>query len=192
MWDALLTSPAIWFTVPALIGTGLFIFKLIILAVGGMDADIDVGHDPSVEIHAHDGSDAAFKLLSVQGVLAFAMGFGWGGLALLQNTTWSIVWIAPASACLGMGMMYLMAAIMRALFGLQASGTIDIRGAVGAQGTVYVAIPASGVGRGQITLVINQKQRILNAVTTGGDLPSKTSVRVVAVNDDNTVTVTSI
>ena len=80
MLDALFSSPAIWFTVPALFGTGLFALKLLLMIVGSsLDTDLGDGHADFHGDH-HSDADAGVRLLSVQGVLAFLMGFGWAGL----------------------------------------------------------------------------------------------------------------
>jgi hypothetical protein len=85
-------------------------------------------------------------------------------------------------------MIYLTAGIMRAVMSLQSSGNIALDAAQGAGGVVYVRVPQAGGGRGQVTLVIDGRQRIVNAVSAADELPTGTRVRVVAVNPDNTVT----
>src|SRR5689334_25043112 len=93
--DALLTGPALWFGVPALIGTALFLLRTVMILAGGhhggdfhSGADFHgAGHsaDHSVD-HDHDKQSAgAFKALSLQTITAFAMGFGWAGLAALNG-----------------------------------------------------------------------------------------------------------
>jgi hypothetical protein len=94
MLDTLFGGNAAWFTIPALIGTGFFLLRLLFnvmgLGDGGLDgidgADVDMNSigdlvDADVDdISPQDltDSDYAFKLLSLQGVAAFCMGFGWG------------------------------------------------------------------------------------------------------------------
>ena len=81
MLDVFFNGVAIWFGVPALSGTALFTVKLALLAMGA-DHSVeahDLPHDPGGD--PHSDSAGAFKLLSIQGIVAFIMGFGWGGLA---------------------------------------------------------------------------------------------------------------
>ena len=78
--------------------------------------------------------------------------------------------------------------MLRAMNELQASGNISIRTALGCEGDVYVTVPSDGVG-GQVRVTLDSRQRIYNAVTRGEDLATGTRVKVVNVNDDNTLTV---
>ena len=70
MLDLVMQDGAVWFTVPALAGTTVFVFRLILMLLGV------VGHDLAPDFHvgaadAHHGdSSDAFKLLSIQSVSA--------------------------------------------------------------------------------------------------------------------------
>lgn len=192
--NSLFSGNAVWFSVPALLGTGFFIIKIVLLSLGasGFDTDhaVDV-HDAGAGDH-HSDSAAAFKLLSLQAVLAFAMGFGWGGLAALRGMEWTLPASFLTAIGTGVGMMWLLGMILRSMFELQASGNVSIRTALGSQGTIYVAVPRDGQGWGQVRLVVDGKDRIFNAVTQGDELPSQTRVSVVGINDDNTLTVARV
>ncbi len=188
------------FTLPAVVGTFFFALRLAFLLIGGasdadldldvdVDADFDVtGDAPEGDHHADPGD--AFKLLSVQSAAAFLMGFGWLGLGGLRGAGWD--W--PVSLAIafagGIGMVWLLGLLLRAVYDLQSSGNIDINDAIGAEGSVYVSIPVDG--RGQVRLVINERQRIWNAVTEGEALPRRARVRVTRVNQDHTLTVAPI
>jgi hypothetical protein len=189
MLDMLFTGQAVWFAAPALLGTALFVVKLVLMSLGAGHLGTDLHHDGLSDAHSHDGTDDAFKVLSIQGVLAFLMGFGWAGLAALHGTDWSTPLVLAAAAAAGTAMMYLMATLMHSLLKLQASGNIDIRRAVGAEGEVYVTVPGKAGGSGQVSLVVDGRQRIYNAVTSGDALPSRSRAIVVGVNGDNTVSV---
>lgn len=187
MLEVFFSSDAIWFGVPALVGTALFAVKLVLLSIGvdhGIDADVP--HDITGDVHAD--SSSAFTLLSIQSVIGFAMGFGWGGLAALHFTEWGMLPVMVVAAACGMAMVWVLATMMRAMFELQSSGNVVIGSTVGLQGTVYVGVPQNGRG-GQVQLVVDGKQRIFNAVASGEDIPSGTRVQVLSANDDNTVTV---
>ena len=64
--------------------------------------------------------------------------------------------------------------------------------AVGTEGTVYTNVPAKGDGRGQVRVVVNLRARIYNAVSDGDAIVTSSSVRIVRVNEDHTLTVTSV
>lgn len=186
MWEAMFSSPAVWFTIPALIGTGLFALKLFLMLIGS-DLDTDVGDLSAVD---HGGAaDVGFKLLSIQSVLAFLMGFGWAGLAAVTATEWKMPLVSAAAVAGGLGMTYFMGVLMASVFKLQASGNVDIRSTIGAEGTVYVTIPGENKGPGQVTLVVSERQRVYSAVSMGGELARNTRVRVVGIHGQNTLEV---
>lgn len=196
MADFLFTNGAGWFAVPALIGSAVFLISVTLMLVGGHIGAGHAGGFDNVDFHAgdpgHSDSSEAFKILSVQGVAAFLMGFGWGGLGALKGTGWP--WPASAIIALacGVAMVWLLAALFNSIRALQSSGTIAIDAAAGREGEVYATVPAAGKGRGQVRVTIDDRQRIYNAVGEDGDLPTGTRVRVTRVNQDNTLTVRAI
>jgi hypothetical protein len=187
MFDALFTQEGLLFSIPALLGTLVFLLKISLMAVGGLgaDADFNAGADLG---HGGD-STHAFGLLSVQSIAALLMGFGWGGLTARFALEWSTGMSVVAGAAVGAAMVYLLGLMMKAMYDMQSSGNIHLRDAVGLQGSVYAAIPARGEGSGQVRLVINQRSRIFNAVSEGEGIGTNTAVRIVRANNDNTLTV---
>ncbi|MEO1130530.1 MAG: hypothetical protein AAFX05_12610 [Planctomycetota bacterium] len=205
MLDTLFGGNAAWFTIPALIGTGFFLLRLLFnvmgLGDGGLDGiegvDVDVNSigdlvDADVDdISPQDltDSDYAFKLLSLQAVAAFCMGFGWGGLAGLKGFGWGI----PESIGLGVvfaaASVWLLMWLMKLVYGLQVSGNVSIGSAVGHEGTVYIEVPGAREGTGRVRMQLDGRLRTLNAITEGDAIPSRIRVKVVGTNDDNSVTV---
>lgn len=197
--DIFLDGPALWFTVPALLGTLFFLLRLVLLAFGGSHGDLGAGHvDAGVgDLHVDHADPAAHhtdpgfaaQFLSVQGATAFFMGFGWCGLCAWIALDWSL----PASFAVaflgGLLMTLLVGTLFRGIRRLEASGTVPLSAAKGVLGEVYVTVPARGRGAGQVRLVMAERQRIVNAISDGGELPTRARVRVLTVNPDNTVTV---
>lgn len=189
MLELFFKDNAIWFGIPALLGTGLFTIKLVLLMLGADHGGETVGDASATDVHSDSSGD--FKLLSIQGVIAFAMGFGWAGLAALHFTDWHLTGVMLTAVAGGLVSAWLLITAMRAMFELQSSGNIAIDSCIGLQGTVYVGIPAESSGKGQVQLVVDGKQRIFNAVTTGPELASGTRVSVTGTNTDNTISVSS-
>ena len=201
MFDELFSQEALLFSVPALLGTAAFLVRLGFMAVGGigegvdsvgdvdvdLDTDVDLGHD----VESGDSTEA-FKLLSIQSVAAFLMGFGWGGVGGLIGFEWSF----PMSLLLGVGfgalLVWLLGILMKAMYDLQSSGNVNIGDAAGLEGQVYANVPARGDGRGQVRVVIDERARIYNAVSDGDAITTGSRVRVVQVNDDRTLKVTAV
>lgn len=200
MSDLFFGSPAAWFTVPAIVGTLFFSLRLALMFVGGadtgMDADVDLDFDIDVDVDVDvdidiDGGDssAAFKVLSLQSIAAFMMGFGWGGLGALRGTGWSLTMSAAFGVAAGAGMLWLLGKMLEAIYRFQSSGNISITQALDREGTVYNGIPAHGQGKGRIRLVVDDRERFYKAITDGEALASRDRVRVLRINDDNSVTV---
>lgn len=191
MLDLFFSDNATWFSVPALVGTGLFLVRVVLMLVGHADLGVDVDHGEAINVDHGDSTDA-FKVLSIQTIAAFAMGFGWGGLGVLRGTDWDSWLAVPVGIACGVGMVWLLAIMLKGAYDLQSSGNVRLTDTVGADGTVYVTVPGDGHGRGQVQLVLQNRQRMYNAITSGPALATKSRVRVIGVNDDNTVTVEAI
>lgn len=186
MLDSLFVGNAPWFTIPALLGTAFFVVRIAMLLVGAHGLHMS---DHSGDIGGHsDGHTDAMQLFSLQSITGFVMGFGWGGFAPLKAGL-PMHWVILIA--LGVGLLFVAVQLLlfRAAFQLQSSGNVSIDRAVGTQGVVYVEVPAASRGKGQVTLVIDGKQRIMNAISPDDPIPSKTRVDVIAVNPDNTITV---
>ena len=92
----------------------------------------------------------------------------------------------------GVFMVWLLAILLRAVYALESSGNIAIVSALGAEGEVFAQVPSQGGGFGQVRLVVENRQRIVRAVTDGPELTRSQRVKVVKVNSDNTVTVETV
>ena len=187
MLDKLLTGEAIWFGVPALVGTLLFVIRMVLMLVGHAG---DVDHEVSTQ-DGHD-ADGAFKALSLQTFMAFAMGFGWGGVLGMYTLHWDFGKSLGLGVACGVGMVWLLALMLKGMMELQSSGNVRLEQAVGAEADVYVQVPAKGQGTGQVKVVLKDRMRIVNAQSEGEAAPTSTRVRVVRVNADNSVTVTPV
>lgn len=183
MWETLFADNAGWFAIPAIAGTAVVLLKMALMLIGGDAGDLDLGVDS-----IGDSTDA-FKILSILSVAAFAMGFGWTGIAGLHGAGWN--WITSAAVGTGCGaaMTYVVALSLKGMHDLQSSGNLSLDTAMGAEGSVYLSIPEEGGGRGQVRVVSGDRGRILQAVSDGETIPTGARVRIVKVNADNTVTV---
>jgi len=187
------SGSALWFTVPALVGTLFFVARLLLMLVAdtGDGLDLHVDHDPGIDLD-HPDSSSSFRLFSVQAISAFLMGFGWGGLGAYRGWGLPALLSVPVGIVVGGGMMWLLAKVLSWVMRLQSSGTVEMGAALFEEGTVYIAVPERRSGKGSVRLVINERLQYYHAVTDGEAIPSQAPIRVTAVNDDNTVTVERI
>lgn len=159
------------------------------LFAGGGDFDVDADVDVDVDVGDGD-SDAAFKVLSIQSVAAFLMGFGWGGLGAYRGAGLGVILSIGVGLAAGTGMMFLLGKLLQMIHNFQSSGTLPIHRALYTEGTVYAQIPTAGEGMGEVSVVIDDRQRFYRAVSDGPAIDTATKVRVIDINDDNSVTVT--
>ncbi len=200
----LFESEALLFTIPAMLGSMLFLLKLGLLMLGGdADTDVDVDIDLDVDLDpdaldagtdaAHalgDGdSTSAFTFISIQGIITFIMGFGWGGLIGQITFEWPLAASFGAGLVFGSALMWLLTILLRAVYSLQSSGNIRLRDTVGTGGRIYLTVPANGKGVGRVRLVIQGRARMYYAVTEGDELTTGVRIKVTKANEDNSVTV---
>ncbi len=188
MPDILMADGAVWFSVPAILGTLFFAIRMVGLLAGGGDGGLDIDIDVDVDLDHGDPTEA-FKLLSVQSVAAFLMGFGWGGIAGLRGFGWEWVPSMFLGVGVGVAMVWLLTMLLSAMFQMQSSGNVSAESAIGSVGTVYAAIPARGEGRGQVQMVVQGRLRTFTAISDGEPFASQVRVRVVRVNPDRSLVV---
>ena len=174
-WAALDLAPKIFYVIG--IVSGLMLLVQLVLTVLGGDAD------------DFDAADGDVSVFSIRTVTAFFVGFGWTGVALLQSGA-SVLVSTLGGLFVGGLFMFGVLALMRFVYSLQASGTVQFGNAVGMVATVYVPIAPEGTGTGQIELMIQNRLRVLDARTRGDRrLERGEQVRVVEVVGSSTMIV---
>ena len=195
MMDLFFGPVTVWFGIPAVLGTVFFTLRMMLMLIGGdADADMDVELEAG-DVDSGDTSDStmAFRVFSVQAIAAFMMGFGWGGLGAIRGSGWSIGVALGVATATGLAMMWFLGALLKFVYGLQSSGNLPIYQALEAEGSVYAQIPAAGEGRGEVRVVIGDRERYYKAISAGPAVPTGAQVRVVSVDEnDNSVTVTEV
>ena len=170
----------------AIIGGTLVGIQLVLQLLGlGGDHDVDSGHgDPHGEAATEGHGNVFFGILSFKALTAFAGVFGLVGLVVVEKSLGGVARIGTAAGA-GITSMFLVAWVMRGLSRLQASGTVNVRNAVGTTGTVYLRIPAHGTGRGKVTVEVQGRSMEFPAVTDGDTLETGTQVTVEAVEGED-------
>jgi hypothetical protein len=151
---------------------------------GGID---QIAHEPGDLGHG----DAFLGILSFKALTAFVGIFGLTGLAMLQTDASFVVRLV-VSIVAGNAGMFFVAFLMRGLSKLQASGTLDIRNALGKTASVYLRIPARSTGEGKVTIEVQGRSLTLNAVTDGAEIPTGHRVTVLEVVGDDTLKVAPV
>lgn len=161
--------------------------------VGDVDGDgMDHADGPGHTNGFDDGhGNLFFGILSFKALTAFAGLFGLTGLALEGGQVSGTMRVILALSAGFLGMLGV-ARLMLLISQLHASGTVDVRNAVGRTGIVYTRIPASGEGWGKVTVDVQGRSLELRAVTDGPELKSGRRVAVVALAGDETLKVEGI
>ncbi len=156
------------FALCSAVGGVIFLLRMGLMVLGmehgggDIDAHADVGHGVD-----HDGdvddSDASFHLLSLNTVTSFIMMFGLIGLSLMKAGLAAAIWATIVAVVGGFLTMLVVAKFFRFMISMKSSGTLDINRAVGAEGTVYLTIPAEGTGKVQV--VIQERLTEFDAVS---------------------------
>ncbi|MCP4545644.1 MAG: hypothetical protein GY835_04145 [bacterium] len=160
-----------------ILATTILIIQLILSLFGlgdDLDADGDLDVDGDVSLDDADG----LHVLSVKTIIAFMAGFGWTG-ALTLNAGLALLLAIPIAVAVGAILMWLVFLLMKALYGLRHSGSLNYRNAIGEIGSVYIRIPGNGGGEGQVEVMIQGRLRVIQACTENPDeIPSGHKVRV--------------
>ena len=156
------TGVELLFAASALVGGILFVLYFFLLMIGGIATDV---FDGLFGIDVDLGADASFKALTFQGIMAFLMFFGLGGLYVLKSdggANYAII----AGGIAGGASMYATGKLFELFVNLQQDGTTELVEAVGSKGQTYLRIAADGVG--QVTVEVNGAQRTYNAKAEDG------------------------
>lgn len=182
------SDKTIYFSMAA-IGTVLFGIRLLLMLVFGLDDGGDFEVDVDVDgggIEAHGGD---FSLFSSISILSFMMGAGW--LGLTARIEWGVAPVPTAiyAALFGFALMLFSSFMVWQMRKLSSAGGYDVKTCVGKIGRVYLTIPAKGQGRGQVQITVSGGQRVMDAVSTGDEIESFVAVRVVDVQETETLIV---
>jgi len=182
-WELLSISEQVFWSLGA--GGTVILVLQTLLSFVGMEVDTDIELDLSTEINLE------FGLFSVKSFLAFIAFFGWTGIIAI-GYGWSMPLVILASAGSGVVAMLLVAYMLFQFQKLESSGNMRLEEAVFEEAEVYLAIPAAGAGVGQITLELNGALQQLRAISTGDQIPTGATVKVVDLLEGNVLVVEKV
>ena len=160
---------------------------LLLFGIGdGSDADMDIDPDG---FDISDAGDGGLMLFSIRGIVAMFCVAGWAGVVFVDLGLTPIPAVLLAILC-GIAALFGIAYLMKAVLKLQSNGNIQIGGAVGKTGEVYIPIPAKGQGRGKINLTLQDRFIEVDAITRADEtLKTGETVRVVSTDEAGLVVV---
>ncbi len=135
----------------------------VLMFIGSLFTSHEFDHSADTDMDTADSGEA-LKLLSLRGIVAFLVGFGWtGGLFVAKGFSILVVLLIAIAA--GVVFMGVILVIMKLLMSLKADGTLDYANAIGQTGHTYIAIPARRAGQGQVEIMIQGRLVTAQAVT---------------------------
>lgn len=196
------TEIVFWLT--AILGTVFFFLRVVMMIVGGFgdDAGVDASHADATSIEtdhtgadghdSEDGSDASFKLVSLNSITGFIMMFGWAGLAAFLQFHLNDIISFLIAFVVGLLCMFITASLFKMASKLTSPGArFNINDTIGTAAEVYLRIPENGTGKIKIT--VNSESRIVSAVSEDkNEIDSFKRVTVVNVVNADTISVKEI
>jgi membrane protein implicated in regulation of membrane protease activity len=125
----------------------------------GLDAELD--GDMDVEDGDASGS---FPIFTLKNALAFLVGLGWGGLALMDSGYSETMTILLGSL-IGLGFAILQTSLFYLMYKFNAPNKPEISSAIGLNAKVYLKVPKNADGYGKIQLTHNDTLKTVNALT---------------------------
>lgn len=181
-WDGLHTIQKVFYGAGIPSAFVLFVQLLLTLIGTELHTDVDFSAD-----HA-DGAG----LISIRSVAAFFFGFGWTG-ALVYKATEDTASAIAAGSAVGVVLMALLFYLMKFLSKMRHSGNLDYHNAIGVVGSVYVAIPPTGKGSGQVEILLQGRLAMAEACTNHTEeIKPREKVKVVGLMGENTLVVAPI
>ncbi len=185
-----------FYLICAVFGATIMVLQFLLQLLGFGEFD---HHDPTMELETGSSVDADgqehshsefFKLLSLRTIISGTAFFGITGL-MGESIALAPIFVFLLAAAIGLAAMVVVAWLMSVLAGLHSEGNLDVRGAMGRIGTVYLSIPKEKHGQGKITVSVQERSLEFDAITNDRELKTGESVLVIDVVDDHTLEVVS-
>lgn len=166
--------------------TLFFLLQLLLSFFGGGDVPDDT---PDAEVDGDSG--IGFQFFTLKNLIAFFTIFSWSGI-VCSNAGYSDTISAIIASIAGLLMMVIMASLFYFLAKANASGTLDVRKAIGKSGQVYLVIAGKRRASGQVQILVQGSLRTLDALTDDEhDIPTGSSVKVLAIVNEHVLLVSS-
>lgn len=185
-WSGLSLEQQIYYGL-ALTATVVVALQTLLTLLGG-DTELESASD--ADFGGPEDHPSGISVLSTRTVAAFFVGFGWTGVIASRQGADDPALTAIAASLMGVLFGGVVFFLMRFLYSLRYSGTLDYRNAIGEVGTVYLPIPAAMAGPGRVQVRVQGRLKVIQALTHHVQrLENRARVRVVELLDENTLVV---
>lgn len=159
----------------------LFVLQTI---MGFIGADSDSGDFDSGEGHG----SLPDNVFTLKNLVNFLLGFGWAGISFysLIPNTFLLVLVAFLT---GVAFVWIIYYLISQLVKLSEDNSFQWKDAINQTAEVYLPIPGEKAGRGRVLISIRGSVHEMEAMTEDGAIPQGTTVKVVRVENQNTLIV---
>lgn len=201
-WNLLSTATQVFYCI-AIPATLVLLIQTVLIFIGfgeGGDTPDDIELDDALDSigegdagdgifgadsvsDSHDLSDLGdLRILTIRGIVAFFVVFGWVGVAM-QSAGLALYITIPVSLLCGFAAMVGIAFLLRAVMKLRGSGNIDNHNAIGTQCKVHLTVPPHRTGAGKVHVMLQGSYVERSAVTDETDpIPTGSEAVVVGVS----------
>lgn len=137
----------------------------VVMSLMGLDGDdgLDAELDGDMDVEDGDAS-GSFPIFTLKNALAFLVGLGWGGLALMDSGYSETATIVIGSL-IGLGFAILQTSLFYFMYKFNAPNKPEITTSIGLNAKVYLKVPKNADGYGKIQLTHNDTLKTVNAIT---------------------------
>lgn len=165
----------------------IFIIQTIMTFIGvdsadGLEADFDSNFD---------GADAPFQLFSLRNLINFLLGFSWTGISFYTTIPNAPI-LVFISFAVGVLFLYLFFLIIKQVQKLAEDNTFKLANVLDKTAEVYLRIPEKKQGKGKIIVSVNGSYHELDAMTENEKIESGSVVKIVRIDNQNTLIVETI
>jgi len=167
------------------VGASLFfILQSIFTFIGigdNFELDTDFDGDVDLDVDIADGLSMTMHLFTVRGVISFFMVFGWSGVILTSSGELGALAIFFISVGTGLIMLFLIALVYHFFDRISQEGNVDLKQAIGKQGSVYIPIPHRNEGIGKVQIILSESLKTLDAIAKDKPISTGSQVKVVGI-----------
>jgi membrane protein implicated in regulation of membrane protease activity len=168
-------NPSKFYFIIAVASTVLFVLKIALFSF--TDCDSDNGFDD------HGDGGSSFSFLTLQSVLAFLMGFGWIGLAGINEWKFGVLPSFVIAFVVGAAFMFMSAWLMLQVRKLDKIHKTDLNKLLNKKCKTYTGFSPNGVG--QIQTEVDGRLATISATNNAADeIGAFEEVKVVSVKDN--------
>lgn len=189
-WDNLSSFQQVSFVI-AVTSTVIMLIFLLLMIIGIEDTEFDGVDSPDIDVINDEPliGFSGLRILTLRGILVLIAMGSWTVFLLEPIMHWAFAMLI--GLLVGTASALLVALAFRASLKLESTGNLDYRNAIGKDANVYIRIPKNRLGKGKVTLNMQERFVEVDAITEDTeDLMPKMSVVVSEVVDETTLKVT--